>query len=295
MKKQIIGIFSLAALASSAFAAEFNSGESGNWGVASRWGDTEPTNADLAAIRSGTQTVFVTLAGEEAQRIILGQSGSTATLEILSGSLTVSGGATDPAAASIRQSHIAGTTGILNLSGGSLTTVDGSAGDDGWGDYLMIGDGVSQLNITGGSLSVGDDFQVQGGSVVKVTGNSATINVVDDTDLAATSGFTFDFNSGTAVSLWNTADLLIASGASLDVIGLSSLTAGDYDLFAFSTISGSFDVSDITITGLGGGLSGSILSDGNNVYLNVIPEPSTYALIGGLLALSSVMMRRRQA
>jgi hypothetical protein len=294
MKKLLIGIFSLAALASSALAAEFSGGESGNWSTATRWGGTEPTDSSLAAIRSGTQIVYVSLADEEAQRIILGQSGSTATLEILSGSLTVSGG-TNPNAASIRQSHVAGSTGIVNLSGGSLTTVDGSAGEDGWGDYLMIGDGVSQLNISGGSLSVGDDLQVYGNSVVKVTGNSATINVVDDTDLAATSGFTFDFNSGTAVSLWNTADLLIASGASLDVLGLSSLTAGDYDLFAFSTISGSFDVSDITITGLGGGLSGSILSDGNNVYLNVIPEPSTYALLGGLLALSHVMLRRRRA
>jgi len=159
----------------------------------------------------------------------------------------------------------------------------------------MLGDGVSQLNITGGSLSVGDDLQVYVNSVVKVTGNSATINVVDDTDLAATSGFTFDFNSGTAVSLWNTADLLIASGASLDVIGLSSLTAGDYDLFAYSTITGSFDVSDITITGLGGGLSGSILSDGDSVYLNVIPEPGTYALLCGLLSLCCVMLRRRRA
>ena len=295
MKKQLIGIFSLAALASSALAVEFNAGESGNWGTASRWGGTEPTNTSLAGIRSGTQTVFVTLAGEEAQRIILGQSGSTATLEISNGSLTVSGG-TDPGAASIRQSHVVGSTGIVNLSGGSLTTVDGSAGDDGWGDYLMLGDGVSQLNITGGSLSVGDDLQVQGASVVSVTGNSATINVVDDTDLAATTGFTFDFNSGTAVSLWNTADLIIASGASLDVIGLSSLTAGDYDLFAFSnTISGAFDVSDITITGLSGGLSGSILSDGDSVYLNVIPEPGTYALLGGLLALGHVMLRRRRA
>ena len=293
MKKTLIYSAALLAMAGTSFAIEYDTGVSGDWGTDINWNTNgQPGAANAAFIRGGTQHVSVTQAGEVAQRLSLGQSGSTSTLSITGGSLTVSDNSPS-GSASIRQSHVAGTTAILNLSGGSLTTVDGNANESVWGDYLMIGDGVSQLNISGGSLSVGDDFQVKGGSVVKVTGNTASINVVDDTDLAATTGFTFDFNSGTAVSLWNTADLIIATGASLDVIGLSGLTAGDYDLFAYSTIGGSFDVSDITITGLGGGLSGSILSDAGNVYLQVIPEPSTYALLGGIFALSYVMVRRR--
>ena len=34
---------------------------------------------------------------------------------------------------------------------------------------------------------------------------------------------------------------------------------------------------------------------GSNITLNVVPEPGTYALIGGMLALGYVMVRRRRA
>ena len=40
----------------------------------------------------------------------------------------------------------------------------------------------------------------------------------------------------------------------------------------------------------------SISADANNIYLGAaaVPEPATYALLGGLLALGHVMVRRRR-
>jgi len=43
------------------------------------------------------------------------------------------------------------------------------------------------------------------------------------------------------------------------------------------------------------GAGGTWSSTGNNLQLSVVPEPSTYAALSGLLALGYVMVRRRRA
>jgi hypothetical protein len=150
----------------------------------------------------------------------------------------------------------------------------------------------SIFNINGGDF----DAKNYNASNAAINMNSATATV----DIAGTSAFgassvaTFDFLGGSTVSTWNTDILTITSGATLSVVGSAVMGEGIYDLVTYTgALSGAFTTG--TITGLAGGLSGSILSDGDSIYLNVVPEPGTYALIGGLLALSYVAMRRRQA
>ena len=67
--------------------------------------------------------------------------------------------------------------------------------------------------------------------------------------------------------------------------GLSTLTLDSFtDSFVFS------EVSAITIAG--GGSVGSLVS-GNFDQLNAVPEPSTYALLAGVIALGFIIVRRR--
>ncbi len=80
--------------------------------------------------------------------------------------------------------------------------------------------------------------------------------------------------------------------------------AGTITLLDFDTNNGSiymtstlFDTGTLSILNAGTTYAGSTLSWDEATFavqLNVIPEPGTYALIGGMLALGSVMVRRRR-
>jgi hypothetical protein len=77
------------------------------------------------------------------------------------------------------------------------------------------------------------------------------------------------------------------------VVGASSLTLVDYQA---GSLAGTF--AGVTVTDSSGTLIDGVdytldYTTNSNITLNLIPEPGTYALIGGLLALSSVMVRRR--
>ena len=129
---------------------------------------------------------------------------------------------------------------------------------------------------------------------INITGNAATsIGIAGTSTFSNYSTLKFDFNGGTEVTSWDTAGLTIGgTGTSLNIVGSAAMGEGIYELVTYSgAFSGSFATE--TITGLAGGLSGSIVFDGDSMNLVVVPEPSSYALIGGLLALSSVMLRRR--
>ena len=160
MKKILIGIFGVAALAGTSFAVEFNGGENGNWGVDARWGGAQPTVDGAAFIRSGTQNVYVTLDDEVAQRLTLGQSASQATLSILSGSLTLGGnGGSNEGKLYVSWGGPGETKGVVNLSGGSLTALGYGTNTDTAGDIAQLnisGTGVFDLN---GHFAAGDvDF-----------------------------------------------------------------------------------------------------------------------------------------
>jgi hypothetical protein len=155
---------------------------------------------------------------------------------------------------------------ILNIDGGTYTSVSNAT----FGEYN------GTMNITsGGAFTAGAGFVVRG---------SGAINVVDGT-LNLTQADIAD----TSVSI------LMNIGGTLDLQGSSTVVlAGD------QTISGNFntyiDNGWITSNGNTGAENFSQVFDGTNTIVSAapIPEPSTYALLGGLVALGSVMMRRRK-
>lgn len=110
----------------------------------------------------------------------------------------------------------------------------------------------------------------------------------------------------TGVTTWNNSstnaqsfaiglDTLTVDLTAYTIAGASSLILADYQA---GTLFGD-SYSSITVTDGGTTLVNGVdynldyLTD-TNITLNLIPEPGTYALIGGMLALGYVMVRRRQ-
>ncbi|MET0261457.1 MAG: PEP-CTERM sorting domain-containing protein, partial [Rariglobus sp.] len=67
--------------------------------------------------------------------------------------------------------------------------------------------------------------------------------------------------------------------------------AGTYQLF--TGFGGTNAVSNLTITGLDSGFTGSLGTDGL-LTVSAIPEPSTYAALAGVIMLGSAALRRRR-
>ena len=267
-------------------AVDFLADTTGDWDVGTNWagGGVKPGAADLARIaQTGRSNSIVTLDTIElVDRFIFGQGGLNSSLTVVSGgSLTTSNTGDHRFGQSSAFTINLETGGAINVPNAKITSDAGAI-----------------FNVNGGDFdskhySVGTSATLPTGSV-NVNSASATINVADTSTFGASSTISFDFNAGGSVSTWDTVDLTIAGGATLSIAGASALVAGTYDLLTYTgTLTGSFTTD--SIDGLAGGLSGSILSDGDSIYLSVIPEPGTYTLLGGLFALIYVMLRRREA
>jgi hypothetical protein len=82
----------------------------------------------------------------------------------------------------------------------------------------------------------------------------------------------------------------------LNLNGTSQLWLGGDQTAAGSVFNSYVDNGWILADGVSGAENFSQVFDGTNTIVSAapIPEPSTYALLGGLVALGSVMMRRRK-
>lgn len=299
-----IAIASITVLAAvSVFATEWAANTTGNWDDDANWGGTEPGGSNLAAIRNGTQVVNVTLTGETANRLILGQISDDVTLNISSGDLTITSTGTN--AENIRHATNPDVTAVLNLTGGSLILTDDSGGDDGSGDYNLIGagPGVAELNISGGTLTVGDDFFASGNGEVTVSGTGPTsISIADDATFNSTSQLTFVTDSTLAgVSPFDVGDLLTLSSGTLTV-NLTSYDFGansgaDIILTDYGTLSGTFGM--VNLIGGTGTLDYAFDQGGGDLAIaltsvSAIPEPSSFILVGlGLAGVACFYRRRR--
>ncbi len=263
-------------------AADFLANTTGDWDVGTNWsGGVKPGTGDLARIaQTGRSNSIVTLdTSESVSRFIFGQGGLNSSLTVVSGGSLTTSSTTD---------HRFGQTSAFTINletGGAINVQNAKITSDAGGIFNVNGGDFDSKNYSVGSGSAG---------TVNVNSASATMDVAGTSTFGAFSTISFDFNGGGSVSTWDTAALTITSGATLNIAGASALGEGTYDLLTYtSTLTGSFTTG--TIVGLAGGLSGSILSDGDSIYLNVIPEPGTYALLGGLFVLTYVMLRRREA
>ena len=290
MKKIIAGLISIGAMAGNSFAASVNwdGSSSGNFNEGSNWsGESVPGAGDTAFIRNETNNpVFQNAQDRTFDRLSMGLNGSASSLwrlDINGGSINTTSGPNN-----IGQ-HTAGTV-VLNVQGGAFTAQGEIVAGGGGGDTF--------INLSSGSLSVAS------ANIGSNTGN-ATLNIIGDAALSATGGgFTFGSNgtlsfefNATGVKTLSLGSLTAASGTlAVDLTGYT----GTYTTITLADVTGGSGISSAfgTVNVTEGAYAGSFVTQdlGNDVItLTIVPESGCYALIGGLLALGSVMLRRRRA
>ena len=197
--------------------------------------------------------------------------------------------------------------GTLNLTGGALTLTQTSEANN--AAQFFLNDG-SLLNFSGGVHTINERIHTTGAtSTIRITGSAATINVHQQSAFNATMDFVFD---AAGISTFDS-DSRLGFSTSTITIDASAYTGGaatfvlvDTGLFAGSYVSNGGGFGNIgTIvapTGFTATLDQSLF-DGDPVdgftgeitlTLAAVPEPQTFALIGGCLALGYVMVRRRR-
>lgn len=179
-------------------------------------------------------------------------------------------------AANLHGYTIGGTaaTGLSNFSSGNSTflIVDTSGNDTLDTSFFTAG-----VTLTAGT-SVGDYFIAAQNSIAGVFGLSisgnASFNI--DTGPAAANDYFYIAAFGTN----STASVTIAGGNTFDLLSDSSWRVG-----ATNGLDHAF--------GSGGQFTQLTSANGAANLVAAVPEPSAYALLGGLLALTCVMLRRR--
>ena len=155
---------------------------------------------------------------------------------------------------------------------------------------------------TGGSINVstlnarGNSDNTSGTAPTFIIESGATLTTT--TGGGGTRGFNTTWEAGaSSVTTWNSAHFDL--GLNHLTVDLTSYTAGagSLTLVDYTTLGGTVFASVNVFDGSGTLALGTDYTldytTGSNITLNVIPEPGTYALIGGLLALGYVMVRRR--
>jgi hypothetical protein len=202
------------------------------------------------------------------------------------GTLTISnstGSATGTGAVQLNSGATLGGTGFISATTGGVT-LNGNvyAGSGGTTDILHVSSS-SSIDFTGASLTFNLD--------TATPGNTSKLA------LTATPSVLF---SGTSLTLNLNGSTAIAAGTNY-ILLTSTATS---DIYSGLTLSGSVITSGLSasFTGLNAGNYGAILqlvsngSGGDNIEVDVtaVPEPSTWALMLGGLALLVVWQRRRR-
>jgi hypothetical protein len=249
-----------------------------DWSTTSNWDlNRIPTAGDLVRLLDSTDHASVTTAFDSSGNFdILMRNGSS--IDISANFKTVG-------------------TWAIGISGSSAVGVTQTAGTV-IGRTLNLGAVNAQFfdakySISGGAARFTTAVNINQNGVFDITGDAA--NLVGSGALSLTSGGKLSYKlAADDVSVIGVSAFTIGSGALLS-IDASSYTdgVGTLTLANFTSNIGTFDVGNIAITGLEVGLSGRVTYTGTTMYLAVIPESGSYALLGGLLALGTVMLRRR--
>jgi hypothetical protein len=170
----------------------------------------------------------------------------------------------------------------IELGGGQFYGADGLAADSVTVGYFT-GDTFS-ANQTGWNALGSNSAASFGGVFSSTIANSDTTagNGLTAYLLIEDNGLTGFVNLTSWASLSGTTAPALPAALEYTIGG--SVTASGVNAFNGS---GTVTVTDGQGTNFAGGFSGS------GVSINIVPEPSAYALLGGLLALTCVMLRRR--
>jgi len=199
------------------------------------------------------------------------------TMNVISGSFTHSG---------TGSRTVTDGDGAVNVSGGSFNAVGAAAAD-----ILRIRNdltiSVGTVNLTGGQV-VFDQ-----GHDLNVVGNAATINMDRLNYGSFVGAINFDFDSDGISSIVSSAFTNLAN-ASIFVDGTSYTGgAGSFTLFESASLSG---LPTAAVADNFDGFTTAFSQSGENYILTLtaVPEPGMSALLGGIFALSWVMVRRRR-
>ncbi len=194
-----------------------------------------------------------------------------------------------------------------SVTGGALT----NAATAGGATHLVNSVDSTDTSLT--QVTVSFDYSVAAGSTLYFystlfTGESTTLSArnskTDGTywanDFAfgwsANAGFSgpeYNLKDGTAA---NTSDTAIAVTSFVGGPSMSGTFSQTYDISEFG--GGDFNIADVSnvlaVFAVNAGAAGDGAISIDNFNMTAIPEPGTYALLGGLLALGHVMLRRRR-
>lgn len=179
------------------------------------------------------------------------------------------------------------STGILDVSGGSLTGGSMSMGNVGTAFANISGNGslaVDGITVTRGEFNVS-------GSNAMITAGAGGFSVTDGADV----GFTFDGSGISPVTI--TGGNMDFAGTNAGIFIDASAAPNDtYTLFSFSGYANGTENDSANRFGsvnLLNGTQGNLLYNADSIQFEVIPEPSTYAAIFGGLVLGLAVIRRR--
>ena len=191
----------------------------------------------------------------------------TAAQVILSGNLTAAGNADVNGAGSIL--NLGGNT--MTLTGGSVLTVGGTLGGNG----TVAG---AVVIVSGGTLSPGNSPGLLTlGSLVLDSGSTSVMQL----EAITARGSTYDAVDVTGA---------LTYGGTLSItLNPATAVAGNYDLFDFSSQTGTF----FAINFVDSGAAGTFDYTTGILSLTSVPEPSTWALLAFSLTTVMILRRRR--
>jgi autotransporter-associated beta strand protein len=236
------------------------------------------------------------------------QSGSTVTVDSSSGSFTL-GSALTGTQSLVKDGSGTTTLNATNTYSGTTTVSSGMllVNSDNSG---ATGDVTVESGATlGGSGIIGGATTIQLGGFLAAGNSPGILSFDGDLTLDAGSSTVMEISGTTRGFEYDGIDVggQLTYGGALTLTSDTLIASGVYELFGLVTETGNFSsiiLSGTAYTNNAFSQFGDVwtVTVGDETYtfsqltgdLTVVPEPGTYALLGGLLALGSVMLRRRR-
>ena len=267
-------------------------------------GDAAHIIGDIAG-STGTGSSFKINPGTGNSFSYSGSISNFGTVEVSSGSVTLSG--------------VNSYTGVTKISGGTLS-LSATSNNIASSSSILVGDTAAHSSATLDVTGVTGGFTVASGQTLAghgtVVGNTTfgSGSILSPGNSAGTTTFNGNLTLGSGVSLvfdlaaTGASDKVIVSGGNLLTLNnqsisdftfnlLSGYGVGTYTLIDDSTgtISGGLSTTPGSLTENLGGYNATLSLSGNNLLLTVavVPEPGTWAMMLGGLALLVVIQYRR--